>query len=68
MLNISGAGPDEQQSPSMGFIYEYYKPLQQLPQDKDALIGLSKPGVPGAASAAAAAAVAAAAALGDLWP
>ncbi|KAF4520306.1 hypothetical protein B566_EDAN004366 [Ephemera danica] len=70
MLNISGAGHEDPQNSNMGgFIYEYYKPLQQLPPgDKDALVGLTKSGAPGGASAAAAAAVAAAAALGDLWP
>jgi hypothetical protein len=53
MLNISGAGHDEQQSTSMGFIYEYYKP-----QDKD---GLKLPPQTNAAT------LAAASTLSDLW-
>ncbi|XP_059470528.1 protein grainyhead isoform X2 [Neocloeon triangulifer] len=53
MLNISGGGHEEQQTASMGFIYDYYKP-----QDKESLkIGPQ----------ANAATLAAASTLSDLW-
>jgi len=53
MLNISGGGHDEQQSSSMGFIYEYYKP-----QEKETLK------IPPQTNAAT---LAAASTLSDLW-
>ncbi|XP_065342394.1 protein grainyhead isoform X2 [Cloeon dipterum] len=53
MLNISGGGHEEQQSTSMGFLYEYYKP-----QDKEGLKIVPQ---------ANAATLAAASTLSDLW-